>query len=444
MPYRCKGCGYVSPKWLGRCPGCGVWESFARVEDAPKARDATLARERLHPLSELDPLPKARVHTGMPEMDRLLGGGLIPGSVVLLGGEPGVGKSTLLLQLAGALSTHHGNVLYISGEESPAQVKLRAQRLDVPEERLYVLDEQDLLPMADAVEQLSPVALVVDSLQTVRARPEGGELGAVSQVREAAGLLARLAKAAGMVCFLVSHITKGGEFAGPKTVEHLVDVALYLEGARDGELRLMRSVKNRFGATDEVAVLRMEAKGLREVPNPSTFFVSSGGVDQPGSAIVPILEGSRTLLVEVQALVTPSSGYGPPQRRGAGLDLTRLLVLLAVLEKRLGTHMGMQDCYLAVAGGLEVREPAADLGVAAAVLSSLRGRALPSGTVVMGEVGLAGDMRPVRRAPERLREVARLGFKRAVLPVQKAPSSLSLEVITVRTVEEAAQALELM
>ncbi len=441
MPYRCKGCGYVSPKWLGRCPGCGVWESFVQVDDSGQE-----PAEREHaprPLSQVEALSKARLATGLPETDRLLGGGFIPGSVVLVGGEPGGGKSTFLLQLAGALTAHQGNVLYISGEESPSQLKLRAQRLGVPEDRLYVLSEQNLLPMLRAVEELTPVALMVDSLQTVRAHREGGDLGAVPQVREAAAVFARLAKEAGLVCFLVSHITKGGEFAGPKTVEHLVDVALYLEGSRDGELRLIRSVKNRFGATDEVAVLRMENAGLVEVANPSTFFLSSEDSQQPGSAIVPVLEGSRTLLVEVQALLTPASGYGPPQRRGAGLDLNRVLVLLAVLEKHLGIHMGMQDCYLAVAGGLDVRETACDLGVVAAVLSSLRVRALPAQTVVLGEVGLAGDVRPVRRGPERLREVAKLGFRRAILPVQNIPSSVRLEVNQVRTVEEAAQALEL-
>ncbi len=441
MPYRCKGCGYVSPKWLGRCPSCGVWESFVQAEspgaDSPHGRQGAL------PLARVEALSKTRLPTGLPETDRLLGGGLIPGSVVLVGGEPGVGKSTFLLQLAGALATHQGSVLYISGEESPAQLKLRAQRLGLPEDSLYVLSEQDMLPILRAVEELTPVALVVDSLQTVRARQEGGDLGAIAQVREAAGVLARLAKSAGLICFLVSHITKGGEFAGPKTVEHLVDVALYLEGSRDGELRIIRSVKNRFGATDEVAVLRMGDTGLVEVANPSTFFLSAKGTEQPGSAIVPVLEGSRTLLVEVQALVSPASGYGPPQRRGAGLDLNRVLVLLAVLEKHLGIHMGMQDCYLAVAGGLEVREPACDLGVVASILSSLRVRALPAHTVVLGEVGLAGDIRPVRRGPERLREVAKLGFRRAVTPVQSLPSSVPLEVNQVRTVQEAANALEL-
>ncbi len=366
----------------------------------------------------------------------------MPGSVVLLGGEPGIGKSTLLLQLAGALAARSGPVLYISGEESPGQVALRARRLGIDQPALYFLAEQDLHAVLGAVERLAPTALVVDSLQTMRARADGPDIGSVPQVRESAAILAHLAKGAGLVCLLVSHITKGGDFAGPKTVEHLVDAAIYLEGTRDGQLRILRSMKNRFGATDEVAVYQMGVQGLTEVANPSTLFLSSG-TPGPGASIVPVLEGSRTLLVEIQALVTPASGYGPPQRRTAGLELNRVLVLLAVMEKHLGLTLGMQDCYLATAGGIEVREPAADLGACAALLSSVRARALPEGTVVFGEVGLSGDIRPVRRAPERLREVAKLGFDRAILPVQPLRGKLSLEVIQVKGIEEVAEQLGL-
>ncbi|HEC63491.1 MAG TPA: DNA repair protein RadA, partial [Candidatus Acetothermia bacterium] len=280
-------------------------------------------------------------------------------------------------------------------------------------------------------------------LQTMVARPDGGDIGGVAQVREAAAQLARLAKGLSMTCFLVSHITKGGEFAGPKTVEHLVDVAVYLEGTREGDLRILRSVKNRFGATHEVAVFQMGERGLVEVPNPSTFFVPRDRPERPGAAVVPVLEGTRPLLVEIQALVAPNMGYGPPQRRMAGLDYNRVLVLLAVMEKRLGAHLGSTDVYLAVAGGLEVREPAVDLGVGAAVLSSLRDRPLAPDTVVFGELSLAGDVRPVRQAPVRLREVDKLGFRRAVVPPGPLPEGLSLEVIQVADIEEAAAALEL-
>ncbi|MGC9529680.1 MAG: DNA repair protein RadA [Candidatus Bipolaricaulaceae bacterium] len=446
MPYRCQSCGYQTPKWLGRCPACGGWDTLQEVPPPAEAADDDPGWIGAKPqaLAEVERGPRPRLSTGLTEVDRLLGGGLIPGSVVLFGGEPGVGKSTLLLQIAGRLAGGAGKVLYVSGEEAPPQVRLRAERLGIAGDGLYLLSEQHLLRIVRAVEELRPVALVVDSLQTTMAQADGGEIGGVQQVRRAAAQLARLAKAMDMTCFLVSHITKGGEFAGPKTVEHLVDVAIYLEGTREGDLRLLRSVKNRFGSTHEVAVFHMDERGLVEVANPSTFFVSPDRSPKPGAAIVPVLEGSRTLLVEIQALVAPSGGYGPPQRRMAGLDYNRVLVLLAVVEKRLGAHLGTQDCYLAVAGGLEVREPAVDLGVCVAVLSSLRDRIVQPDTVILGEVGLAGDLRPVRKAPERLREVAKLGFRRAVIPAQSLPKGIKLEVTAARSVEQAAEVLQLV
>ncbi len=439
MPYRCRECGYQSPKWLGRCPQCGQWESFAEASGpAPADRVGDPPR----PLAEV-PLPTGeRRETGLGEVDRVLGG-LLPGAVVLFGGEPGIGKSTLLLQISARLAARHGKVLYVSGEEAPAQIKLRAERLGIGEDSLYLQSEQDLLAIVRAVEELEPAVLVVDSLQTVLARPDGGEIGSLVQVREAAAHLARLAKGLSMVTFLVSHITKGGEFAGPKTVEHLVDVAVQLEGVREGDLRLLRCLKNRFGSTAEVAVLQMGPTGLTEVANPSLFFVSQDRAPKPGAAIVPVLEGSRTLLVEIQALVAPGGGFGPPQRRAAGLDLNRTSVLLAVIEKYLGVHVRAMDIYLAVAGGLEVREPGADLGVCAAILGSLRNRPIPSDTVVLGEVGLSGDVRPVRKGPERLQEVAKLGFGRAVMPKGPLPKRLSLSVTQAQTLHEAMEALEL-
>lgn len=393
-------------------------------------------------MSEIPVLSGERLGTGLPEVDRVLGG-LIPGAVVLFGGEPGVGKSTLLLQLAARLAERYGKVLYVSGEEAAVQIKLRAERLGIASTHLYLQAEQELLAIVRAVEEIEPTVLVVDSLQTVLARPDGGEIGSLVQVREAAAHLARLAKGLGMVTFLVSHITKGGEFAGPKTVEHLVDAAVQLEGVREGDLRILRCVKNRFGSTAEVAVLQMGVSGLAEVANPSLFFVSRDRAPKPGAAIVPVLEGSRTLLVEIQALVAPGGGYGPPQRRTAGLDLNRASVLLAVIEKYLGVHARAMDVYLAVAGGLEVREPAADLGVCAAILGSIRGRVIPADTVVLGEVGLSGDIRPVRKGPERLREVAKLGFSRAVVPKGPLPKRLSLEVVQAQALLEAMEALAL-
>ncbi len=444
MSFRCQECGYRSPKWLGRCPQCGNYGTFVEEREEVARVPAEIAvQEPPKPLPEVPSPPAERLSTGMPEVDRVLGG-LVPGAVVLFGGEPGIGKSTLLLQIAAHLAEHHGKVLYVSGEEAPSQIKLRANRLGLSPQNLFLLSTQDLLAILNAVARIAPQALVVDSLQTVLANPEGGEVGSVAQVREAAAQLSRVAKAGGIVTFLVSHITKEGGFAGPKTVEHLVDVAVYLEGVREGDLRILRCVKNRYGSTAEVAVLEMGAKGLVEVPNPSLFFVSKEALPRAGVAIVPVLEGTRTLLVEVQALVTPAGGYGPPQRRMAGLDLNRTLVLLAVIEKHLGVHVRALDVYLAVAGGLEVTEPAADLGICAAVLSSLRDRPIPAGTVVLGEVGLGGDLRPVRKGPERLQEVAKLGFQRAIAPHQPLPKKLDMEVIRARTLREAMEALELL
>ncbi len=441
MPFRCRACGYRSPKWFGRCPSCGNWETFEEVSEAKEREEPRPLGEPPRPLPEIQVPAQRRLSTGLPEVDRVLGG-LIPGAVVLFGGEPGVGKSTLLLQICGKLA-QQGKVLYVSGEEAPGQVKLRADRLGISEPNLYLLSEQDLLRIVHAVQDVQPHVLVVDSLQTVLAKPEGGEIGSLVQVREAAAQLARLAKALGLVTFLVSHITKEGGFAGPKTVEHLVDVAVYLEGVREGELRLLRCMKNRFGSTEEVAVLQMGPAGLVEIPNPSVFFISQDRTPRPGTAIVPVLEGSRTLLMEIQALVTPGGGFGPPQRRMAGLDLNRVLVLLAVMERYLGVQVRVMDVYLAVAGGLEVREPAADLAACAAILSSLRNRPIPKDTVVLGEVGLGGDVRPVRRGPERLKEVAKLGFSRAVVPSGAWPKRLSLELVPVQTLAQAAEALEL-
>ncbi len=446
MAYVCQKCGYRSVKWLGRCPSCGAWDSFEEISQEKETKKGgepeSWLGEEPQPLPRVPSAPVARLPTGFPEVDRLLGGGLIPGAVILFGGEPGVGKSTLLLQIAASLSRDHGPVLYVSGEESAPQVKLRAERLGIGAERLYLFAEQSLPRIAAAVEEISPLALIVDSLQTVIARADGGEVGGIQQVREAAAEFARLSKLRGMASFLVSHITKGGGFAGPKTVEHIVDVAIYLEGVRETDLRILRSVKNRFGSTHEVAVFRMGERGMEEVQNPSLFFLSRDRAPKPGAAIVPVLEGTRTMLVEVQALVSPTK-YGPPQRRCAGLDYNRVLVLLAVIEKYLGVHIGMSDVYLAVAGGFEVREPALDLGIAAALLSSLYNKPLPPGTVVLGEIGLSGEIRPVRKAYERLKEVAKLGFGRAIVPEQAIEDDVGLELVPVRDVIQAAEALGL-
>ncbi len=445
MPFVCEQCGHRSVKWFGRCPGCGQWDSLTELRDdaAAGAPDVTWLGEELRSISDIDVGDVERTPCGLSEVDRLLGGGLVPGGVVLFGGEPGIGKSTLLLQLAESMACSVGKVLYISGEESEGQVKLRASRIGATSDRLFVLSEQALHRMMAAVEQVEPVVLIVDSIQTTADERVAGEAGSVKQLREVSSALIQLTKAKGMTTFLVGHITKEGAFAGPKTVEHLVDVAIYLEGSRTEDVRMLRSVKNRFGATNEVAVFQMTEAGLVEIEDPSRFFLGeSDRPAQPGSIYVPVLEGTRPILVELQALVSPTGGYGVPQRRCTGLDINRVLLMLAVMEKHLDVHIGSADVYLSLAGGLDVRERGTDLGVIAAVLSSFRNRALAGRTAAVGEVGLSGEVRPVRRLKERLSEARELGIERMIVPrASRLPVIKGLEVVGVERVSEAITAL---
>lgn len=446
VSFCCSGCGYQSAKWLGRCPNCGEWETFAEENaEVAKAAPASWIGEELRPITAIDLSELKRLESGIGELDRLLGGGLVPGAVVLFGGEPGVGKSTLLLQLAQNLAARCGNVLYVSGEESAAQIKLRASRLGAESDRLYVLPEQSLSRIVEAVERVSPCVLIVDSIQTTVSDGVPGEAGSLRQLRETSAALTRLTKTRRMSTFLVGHITKEGAFAGPKTVEHLVDVAIYLEGSRGEDMRILRSVKNRFGATNEVAVFQMLPSGLKEITDPSRFFLEQErSSPRPGTVVVSLLEGTRPILVELQALVSPTGGYGIPQRRASGLDFNRILLLLAVIERRLGIHTGTADVYLSVAGGLDTRERAVDLGVIAAIVSSLRDRPLPAGTVVIGEVGLSGEVRAVRKLRERIAEAGKLGYTKAVVPANSKLSSRGKPTaIPVETVEEAMDALGL-
>jgi len=447
MPFVCSECGHRSVKWFGRCPSCGEWDSLveAGAEDSEdtSAQATSWLGEELRSIDQVDLTDVARLESGIGELDRLLGGGLLPGGVILFGGEPGIGKSTLLLQLADALAERAGNVLYVSGEESERQVKLRASRIGVENERLYVLSEQALSRIVAAVEKIEPVALIVDSVQTTVDERAAGEAGSVRQLREVSTQLIQLTKSRGMATFLVGHITKEGAFAGPKMVEHLVDVAVYLEGSRSEDLRILRSVKNRYGATHEVAVFRMTSEGMVQVADPSRFFLEEGGEEsRPGTVVVPVLEGSRPILVELQALVSPTGGYGVPQRRCTGLDVNRVLLLLAVIEKHLEVHVGAADVYLSLAGGLEARERGTDLAVVASVLSSLRNRPLPARTAVVGEVGLSGEVRPVRRLAERISEAEKMGMERILVPGVKAPASARNGRIDVLPVDCIGGALE--
>jgi len=445
MAFLCEQCGHRSVKWFGRCPGCGEWNTLEEIQARGKGAvaDSTWLGEELRSISKIDLENVHRLPSGLVEVDRLLGGGLVPGAVVLFGGEPGIGKSTLLLQMAESMARGIGKILYVSGEESEGQVKLRADRIGANSERLFVLSEQSLHRVMAAVEKVEPLVLIIDSIQTTADERVAGEAGSVKQLREVCSSLIQLTKSKGMTTFLVGHITKEGAFAGPKTVEHLVDVAIYLEGSRTEDVRMLRSVKNRFGATNEVAVFQMTASGLVEIEDPSRFFLGdSDHPTQAGSVYVPVLEGTRPILIELQALVSPTGGYGVPQRRCTGLDVNRVLLMLAVMEKHLEVHIGGADVYMNLAGGLDVRERGTDLGVITAVLSSLRNRALSGRIAVVGEVGLSGEIRPVRRLKERMGEAEKLGIQRMIVP--KSPriaKPKGLEIVEVEHVSEAIDAL---
>jgi DNA repair protein RadA/Sms len=368
-------------------------------------------------LEDVPPLPEDRWPSNIGELDRVLGGGIVPGSLVLVGGDPGIGKSTLMLQAAQRLSAAGRTVLYVSGEESPQQTKLRADRVGACGHALWILAETDLDAILRAARQLHPSVLVVDSIQTVYRSDVPSSPGSVGQVRESAAALLQLAKAEGIATFLVGHVTKEGAIAGPRVLEHIVDTVLYFEGERHQSYRILRAIKNRFGSTNEIGVFEMRGSGLAEVPNPSALFLSQRPGDASGAAVVCAMEGTRPLLVEVQALVSPTA-FGTPRRTTAGLDYNRLLLILAVLDKRAGLQLGGADVYVNAAGGVRVDEPAADLGVAAAIASSLRDRPLDPDTVFCGEIGLTGEIRGVPQLGRRLTEAAKLGFRRAIVPRQ--------------------------
>ena len=431
--YTCQQCGYESAKWLGRCPDCGEWNSLVEtIVPATKpasGRSGSLGRVG-H--AEAVPLPQvraegfARASTGSPEMDRVLGGGIVPGSLVLLGGEPGIGKSSLMAQVAGDIALQSGReVLYVTAEESPQQVKLRAERLGITTERLLLLPETDSEALVETAERIKPALVVVDSIQTVASPQIASAPGSISQVRDATLRLMQLAKSQAIPVFLIGHVTKEGTVAGPRALEHMVDAVLYLEGERFHTYRLLRGVKNRFGATNEVGVFEMRSEGMVDVENPSALFLAERAEHATGSAVTVSLEGTRPLLVEVQALVS-TTVFGTPRVTTNGVEQSRTLMLLAVLTKRVGLALGNQDVYINVAGGFSLGEPAVDLGVAAAVASSFRERRVAPEVALIGEVGLGGELRAVSRAEARIREAAKLGFRRCVAPHSGMPSARDL------------------
>lgn len=443
--YTCTACGATSPKWLGRCPQCNEWntleEGVAERAASSRHRFQSLApTQGVTTLSSIQAGEVARTPTGLDELDRVCGGGIVAGGVILIGGDPGIGKSTLLLQAAEALSASTP-VLYVSGEESAAQLALRAQRLGLSGQHIRVLAEINLERILATIETEAPTFCVIDSIQTLYSDQLTSAPGSVAQVRECAAQLTRMAKASGCALVLVGHVTKEGALAGPRVLEHIVDTVLYFEGDTHSSFRLVRAIKNRFGAVNEIGVFAMTERGLKGVSNPSAIFLSTQGDPVPGACVLVTLEGSRPLLVELQALV--DSGGPSPRRLSVGLDRDRLAMLLAVLHRHAGVATADQDVFVNAVGGVRISEPAADLAVLLAIQSSLRGKAMPPGFLAFGEVGLAGEVRPAVRGQERLREAAKLGFSVAVVPKANAPKR-PIEGLTVHGVERIEEAIQVV
>lgn len=448
--YACQKCGHQSRKWLGKCPDCGEWNSLVEERARPVVKEAAAGRRagvtmfgataaQVVNYRDIETQDEARTPSGLVEFDRVLGGGIVPGSLVLIGGDPGIGKSTLLAQVADSLSTQGLRVLYVSGEESERQIKMRGERLGLRAEHLFLLPETNLENILEEVARMRPGAVIVDSIQTVFSPKLESAPGSVSQVREVAGQFLMLAKGSGVPVFLIGHVTKEGSIAGPKALEHIVDTVLYFEGEKHYNHRIVRAVKNRFGAAHEIGVFEMTGAGLKAVPNPSEVFLQERPEGVAGSAVTACVEGTRPMLVELQALVA-SARYGSGQRMTQGFDKNRVALLLAMLEKRVGLQLMSEDVFVNVAGGLEIDEPAADLGVVAAVASSFRNLPLDPHTVVFGEVGLTGEVRGVLQAGMRAREAQALGFKKIVLPNSNRKGLeklLGVRVVGVRSVEEA-------
>jgi DNA repair protein RadA/Sms len=412
----CQNCGFQSPKWLGRCSSCGQWNTM--IEEVEEEIPAEYSFPPSEPIlyGDIKELKKPRIETKIEEFNQVLGGGIVLGSLVLIGGEPGIGKSTLLLQVSRDFSSQGEKVLYVSGEESLEQIKIRGERLGLRDEEMYLLAETNLERIIAQAEKLNPRVLVLDSVQTVFSSKLSSTPGTISQVREAANQIFRFAKKNQVACFLIGHITKEGSLAGPKSLEHMVDVVLYFEGERDHAHRILRALKNRFGPVSEVAIFEMESQGLQAVSNPSAFFLKERPTEQAGSVVVCTIKGTRPLLAEIQALVSSTLFVGNPRRMTVGLDHFRTAMLLAVLERKLGYSFAGEDIYLNVAGGLTISEPATDLGVAMAVVSCLKGKAIPSKVMIFGEVGLSGEVRSVSQPLARMKEAHSLGFETIVMP----------------------------
>jgi DNA repair protein RadA/Sms len=420
--FSCQNCGSQSPKWLGKCPDCNQWntmveEKFERTVN-PRG-DSGFGHEDSASIAEISTRDEGRVLSGIGEFDRVLGGGLVPGSVTLIGGDPGIGKSTLLIQAFAALGRAGLTCLYVSGEESPRQIKMRAERLGIDAPKLFILSETALDKILEQIKKIRPQVLVIDSIQTIFSSALPSAPGGIGQVRECSGAIITLAKKTGLSTFLIGHVTKDGALAGPRVLEHMVDTVLYFEGDRGHNFRILRAVKNRFGSTNEIGVFEMKESGLQEVANPSELFLLERPLKAPGSAVICSMEGTRPILVELQALVSQSF-LAVPRRTTNGVDHNRVALLVAVLEKKLGARLFNQDIFVNVAGGVQIDEPAVDLGIAAAVGSSYQEKPIDARTVIFGEVGLAGEVRGIAQAEARLKEAGKLGFERAILPKSNA------------------------
>lgn len=440
--YVCSECGYESAKWIGKCTGCGAWNSMEEDIVAPaKASSSVVSRSvaKATPLSQINYEGEERIVTGISELDRVLGGGIVAGSVVLLSGDPGIGKSTILLQICNALQKK-SKILYVSGEESALQIKMRAGRLGVSSDNVSIMTETDVMAVCEYIKSSAPDIVMIDSIQTMQISELSSSPGSIVQVRESTNMLLHTGKGLGIPVFIVGHVNKGGDIAGPKVMEHIVDTVLYFEGERNQSYRILRGIKNRFGSTNEIGVFEMTEVGLKEVENPSAMLLSGRMSDVSGGCITCVMEGTRPILAEVQGLATPS-GFGNARRTATGFDYNRLNLLLAVLEKRLGLNFSNSDAYVNIVGGMRLDEPAADLAVALSLVSAIRDIPIDENIIAFGEIGLSGELRSVPRAQSRINEAARLGFTKCILPkacikqITSCPDSL--ELIGVRSLGQA-------
>lgn len=437
----CQECAYESPRWMGKCPGCGKWNTLVEEIYTPKSstKEAKIfSSNSAVTLGEVTLEEEKRFSTGMGELDRVLGGGVVPGSLILIGGDPGIGKSTILLQISSQLAKKNLKVLYVSGEESTRQIKLRAKRLKVYDQGLYILSETNMILIERVIEDIKPDILMVDSVQTMYHPDVTSAPGSVSQVREITARLMPIAKEKGVATFLVGHVTKQGAIAGPRVLEHMVDTVLYFEGERHQTYRVLRAVKNRFGSTNEIGMFEMRDQGLEEVKNPSELLLSGRPIDSPGTIVIPCIEGTRPVLIELQALVSYTN-FGMPRRMATGIDYNRVVLLMAIMEKRLGMQLQNQDAYVNIIGGLKIDEPAVDLGVILAISSSFKNMAIDPTMVALGEVGLTGEVRSVQFIEKRIMEAQKMGFKKCIIPKSnlKGLKVKEIEIIGVSTLYEA-------